>query len=116
MSIDHIQDVVPRTPASGPITCQPWCRYGDGHPDADFTDEQTCSSEGYAVDLPNCETYIDDSGVWTDIYVMGLSNRTGSTLLDFSPEAGNEFVLTRAEWEDFKRRGDAQWALTEGED
>lgn len=34
-----------------PIVCQPWCREGDGHPDALFAADQHCWSEDRTIAL-----------------------------------------------------------------
>jgi hypothetical protein len=32
-------------PTMPPIACQPWCRYGDGHPDTYHAEDQECWSD-----------------------------------------------------------------------
>jgi hypothetical protein len=37
-----MSNIMPDLPTSAPITCQPWCEYGDGHTD-EMPGEQMCS-------------------------------------------------------------------------
>ncbi|MGV0719008.1 hypothetical protein ABQE93_26770 [Mycolicibacterium sp. XJ662] len=41
-----------------PITCAPWCRAGDGHPDALFAEDQFCMGEWHVTPV----SHDDDGG------------------------------------------------------
>lgn len=38
-------------PSAGPIECQPWCLFGDGHGDAFARDDQRCYTDDLRVDM-----------------------------------------------------------------
>ena len=39
------------SPAIEPITCQPWCQNGDGHPDEKMREDQSCLGVEHRVHL-----------------------------------------------------------------
>jgi hypothetical protein len=45
-----------------PVTCEPWCIYGDGHPDCVLAEDQTCYTEEMIVAVPTYYPSVKGSG------------------------------------------------------
>lgn len=65
--------------ATGPIVCQPWCIYGDGHRNALFADDQYCVTDELFVPISTAEP-VDVSPSYGDckperLHVYGVSDR-----------------------------------------
>jgi hypothetical protein len=80
-----------------PITCQPWCKYGDGHPNEISRLDQTCYSEEQVVPLPTYYQSVESwGGVYVQqtvaIYVEQQSSTPGPPLVEISLDGAAEML------------------------
>jgi hypothetical protein len=50
------------SPVVEPITCQPWCEHGDGHPNHRLREDQCCSGVEHRVHLSTEPTMLMSDG------------------------------------------------------
>jgi len=81
-----------------PIVCQPWCREGDGHPDALFAADQHCWSEDRVIALTVNEP-LDGGPAWwrgtsdPDAYAMVFLDRAPGESTSVCVGYADRFVI-----------------------
>ena len=88
----HLSLVRTRLPRLAPVTCLPWCRHGDGHPDEWHPLDQRCDSDNPGLnpaDDVNVGAYAS--------YTHAAGERTAQVVVYVETLRGCSAYLTRAQ-------------------
>jgi hypothetical protein len=86
------------TPSTGPVECQPWCVYADGHSNATFREDQWCGTEMLKVDLTLPQVGDDEPYALVSAYqapgetLMVLVGHGDGPEMRFTPDEARQLV------------------------
>ena len=82
-----------------PITCQPWCEDGDGHPNEIFPEDQWCMSAEQTVQVSHYPSFKGPDGVFApeEVTVYASQHQVAAGTVTVSLGGADTLLLSPAE-------------------